>query len=218
MGMTDSRGISSDATPPARAVLTRPGFLTPAHSSALITAFIETASKTPQTSAHRGPVRVMAHRREVDGRFLARQTPPKTAAVLTSARVSAIDAVSQFYRIDRPLAVEFTLLTEMGPGDQHPLHADNERQQADGKWVPNHTPFRDYVALLYLNTGGIHFEGGTLRFPALHRDIVPVAGDLVGFTCGREHQHEVTPMIHGYRYSVSMWMTANPLFAELWES
>jgi len=217
MGVTDSRAWSN-ADPPARAVLQRPGFLTSDDRSALITAFLETASRPPQAPAYRGPVRVMAHRRELDGRFLVREAAPEAAQILTLARVNAVDAVRQFYRVEGRLAVEFTLLTEMGPGDQHPLHADNERQQADGSWVPNHTPFRDYVALLYLNTSGVNFEGGVLRFPALHRDIVPGAGELVGFTCGREHKHEVTPLIRGYRYSVSIWMTANPLFAEVWES
>lgn len=201
----------------AGAVLVRPGFLTSDSCGVLITAFLKSAAMPMEGPAHRKPVRIMARRREVDGRFLARVSSPTARTILSSARVGAINAIRHHYGTEGPLDIEFTLVTEMSTGDQHPLHADNERQEVDGRWVPNHTPFRDYVVMIYLNTGGMDFEGGVLRFPIMHRDIVPEAGELVGFTCGREHQHEVTPLIRGYRYSVAMWMTVNPLFAEIWK-
>jgi hypothetical protein len=215
--VTSSGRTGSDADAAARPVLVRPTFLTPTHSSAVIDAFLHTASRPITTTVHRRSVRVMPHRREVDGRFVAHIGTPETAKILASARASAIDAIKYFYQVEEPLDIEFTLLTEMGPGDRHPLHADNERQEPDGTWVPNHTPVRDFVAILYLNTGGVDFEGGILHFPVLHRKFVLAAGDLVGFTCGREHRHEVTPVIRGRRYTLSMWMTTNPTYAEIWK-
>src|SRR5215207_8119623 len=86
----------------------------------------------------------------------------------------------------------------------------------DGRWVPNHTPWRAYTAMLYLNTSGVDYEGGPLRFPELGPEIVPRAGLLVGFPCGQQYQHEVTAVRQGSRYAISMRMTRDPAHAEDW--
>ncbi len=213
ISLHESPGAESTGHP--RPVLVHPDFLPLVRCDDLIQAFRQVANVRPP-GWQRSPVRVTSCRREVDGRFLAAMAP-EAAAILSSVRQRAVQAVRQLYELEGELATEFTLLTEMGPSDAHPLHADNERQDADGRWVPNHTPVRDYVAMLYLNMSGVAYSGGILRFPGLGREISPRAGELVAFTCGREHQHEVTRIERGSRFSVSMWMTRDRVCAEPWD-
>jgi hypothetical protein len=56
----------------------------------------------------------------------------------------------------RELFVESCFVACISSGDSHIAHADNERRE-EGRWVPNHTPQRDYTGLVYLNDG---FTGG----------------------------------------------------------
>src|SRR5205823_607089 len=120
------------------------------------------------------------------------------ADALHRLRDAARSAVAQHYSVGHCL-VEFTLFSEMRPGDRHPMHADAEQELPDGRWVPNHTAWRTYVATLYLNAAGADFGGGTLRLPAIDREVVPAAGLLVGFPSGRPYVHEVTPVESGTR-------------------
>ena len=134
---------------------------------------------------------------------------------LGEVREAVLAALQSFFG-EPDLRVEFTLLTEMRAGDSHALHADNERSAGSGQWVPNHTPWRAYAAMVYLNTSGVDYYGGVLRFPAVAQEVAPCAGELVGFSCGREREHEVTPIEDGKRYSISMWLTRDGGRAEHW--
>jgi hypothetical protein len=156
-------------------------------------------------------------RTEAGGLAFRQAGMPEVHRQITEVRHQARDIVCQFYGVPGTLYTEYTLVTEMRIGDSHPLHADSVRQDTDGRWVPNHTPWRDYTAMLYLNTSGLDYEGGLLRFPALGEEVVPQAGLLVGFPCGRQYQHEVTAVRQGSRYAISMWMTPDPAHAEGWE-
>src|SRR5207247_10956837 len=62
------------------------------------------------------------------------------------------------------LFVESLFIACLLPGDSHIAHADNERRE-HGRWVPNHTPQRDYTGLAYLNDD---FTLGELVFRALN--------------------------------------------------
>ncbi len=81
------------------------------------------------------------------------------------------------------------------------------------KFVPNHTFWREYTALLYLNDD---FEGGDLLFedgPActLYRKIIPIkANMLVIAPNGQNFYHEVFPIKKGKRYSLHFWYTSDP--------
>ncbi len=91
-------------------------------------------------------------------------------------------------------------------GDSHIAHADNERRE-DGRWVPNHTPQRDYTGVAYLNDD---FTGGELVFPDLDIAIAPRPGLLVGFPSNHEFVHAVPKVLSGKRYSLPIWFTVNP--------
>jgi len=101
------------------------------------------------------------------------------------------------------LYLESVFIAMLPPDSYHPLHADNE-QCVKGKWTSNHTPQRDYSAILYLNS---EFEGGELFFEALDVRIKPARGLLIGFPSHHRFIHGVDPVVLGNRYSISLWFT-----------
>jgi hypothetical protein len=111
---------------------------------------------------------------------------------------------------DEPIYTETAILAAIGVGGRHPRHADNRRQDDDGRWVPNHTPQRDFSALYYLNES---FEGGELVFETQGLAVVPRAGLFVAFPSDERFVHEVLPVTAGRRYSLALWFTRQPDFA-----
>ena len=103
------------------------------------------------------------------------------------------------------LFVESFFVGCIWPGDSHIPHADNERRE-HRRWVPNHTPQRDYTGLAYLNDD---FTGGELVFPDLDVVIAPKPGLLVGFPSNHKFVHAVPKVLSGKRYSLPIWFTVN---------
>jgi hypothetical protein len=103
------------------------------------------------------------------------------------------------------LFVESLFVACLPSGDSHIAHADNERRE-NGRWVPNHTPNRDYTGLAYLNDD---FTGGELVFPDLDVVIAPKPGLLVGFPSNHKFVHAVPKVLSGKRYSLPVWFTVN---------
>jgi len=103
------------------------------------------------------------------------------------------------------LFVESLFVARLLSGDSHVAHADNERRER-GRWVPNHTPKRDYTGLAYLNDD---FTGGELVFPDLDVVIAPKTGLLVGFPSNHKFVHAVPKVLSGKRYSLLVWFTVN---------
>jgi 2OG-Fe(II) oxygenase superfamily len=103
------------------------------------------------------------------------------------------------------LFVESFFLACLLSGDSQIAHADNE-QRKHGRWVPNHTPQRDYTGIAYLNDD---FTGGELVFPALDAVIRPKPGLLVGFPSNHKFLHAVPKVLSGKRYSLPVWFSVN---------
>jgi hypothetical protein len=103
------------------------------------------------------------------------------------------------------LFVESFFVACLLAGDSHIAHADNERRE-HGRWVPNHTPQRDYTGLVYLNDD---FTGGELVFPGRDLVITPKPGLLVGFPSNHKFVHAVPKVLSGKRYSLPVWFTVN---------
>jgi hypothetical protein len=103
------------------------------------------------------------------------------------------------------LFVESFFVSCLLPGDSQIAHADNEQRER-GRWVPNHTPQRDYTGLAYLNDD---FTGGELVFPNLDVVIAPKPGLLVGFPSNHKFLHAVQKVLSGKRYSLPVWFSAN---------
>ena len=107
------------------------------------------------------------------------------------------------------LFVESVFLACLLSGDSHIPHADNE-QREHRRWVPNHTPQRDYTALVYLND---NFTGGELVFPDREVVIIPKPGLFVGFPSNHKFVHAVPNVLSGKRYSLPVWFTVNSVNA-----
>ena len=156
------------------------------------------------------------HRTEMAAWLAVDDGAPELRAQLEDIRERARRALAGRYATDDTLHVEFTLFSEMRVGDLHPLHADAERPDGSGGWEPNHTAWRHSVALLYLNTAGVDFEGGALILPELDLTLPPRAGRLVGFPATRGYLHEVTPITRGFRCSLAIWTTLDSEYCEPW--
>ena len=126
--------------------------------------------------------------------------------IVSAVRKQVVETISRVYNVNE-IWNEFTLLSNLHGGDYHPLHADNE-MLVDGEWHPNHTDYRSYSSILYLNTSGIDFQGGHINFPEIE-NIIPVEGLLVGFPSNRNFLHQTTPVTQGNRLSISLWMTGD---------
>jgi predicted 2-oxoglutarate/Fe(II)-dependent dioxygenase YbiX len=136
--------------------------------------------------------------------------------ILGVVRKEAGDLITEFYEETNQVWNEFTLLCNLHSGDYHPLHADNEKKDANGKWIPNHTPWRNYSVMLYLNTCEKDFQGGHINFPIIRQDIAPQEGLLMGFRSDHNFLHETTPVTEGNRFAVSLWMTSDKDHVENW--
>jgi predicted 2-oxoglutarate/Fe(II)-dependent dioxygenase YbiX len=135
---------------------------------------------------------------------------------LNQRREDILNAVVRYYELRQPHYIDLTLVTEMQVGDCHPLHADSEQLDEHDCWVRNHTWWRRYTAILYLNTNGVDYHGGVLCFPEAGVEITPKAGLLIAFPSGRLYRHTVTPVDLGRRYSMAVWITDNHNYIEHW--
>jgi hypothetical protein len=118
------------------------------------------------------------------------------------------DRIQEFFGVTG-LVLESFFLAALLEGGFHEAHADNEKY-AGHKWVPNHTPQRDYTAILYLNSD---FGGGDLCFPQHKLCISPESGLLVVFPSSRDFIHSVRRVRRGTRYSMPFWFTKDVRFA-----
>ncbi len=102
-----------------------------------------------------------------------------------------------------------------------PIHGKNQgklRTTCDGncpgaKFVSNHTSWREYTALVYLNddfTGGeIQFEDGP--FNRIYKQKIPIQANMMILAPnGANFYHEVFPIKSGKRHSLHLWFTSNP--------
>jgi hypothetical protein len=195
-------------------LLIRQGFLSPTLCRNLIAGFQQISETYTEADDY---VRRYEDRTSICGIAIKRAGIDGVSDELNEIRQRAADALCRFYGVVGPTHIDFTLAAEMRAGDCLPAHADNESCNDDGVWTPNHTSYHHCAAQLYLNNCGIDYEGGLLRFPSFEQEIIPKAGMLVGFMCDRNYQHEVTPIQHGRRYAISIWVTQDAEHEEDWD-
>jgi hypothetical protein len=92
------------------------------------------------------------------------------------------------------------MLCRWDVGKQLPPHIDNQDTHEYS------TPWRNYSSLVYLNED---YEGGEIFFPRLDLSLRPSTGMLVIFSSGAEHQHGVTEITAGKRYTMPSWYTTD---------
>lgn len=136
------------------------------------------------------------------------------------------------YGIDDRYHIDHLALYARIKGNYCPYHADNVlftcpihgsdqtrlRQVCNGScpgshFLPNHTGWREYTALVYLNDD---FEGGEIAFEdgphnQIYKKVIPIRSCmLVIAPNGPNFYHEVYPIKKGKRYSLHIWYTSNP--------
>lgn len=190
-------------------ILLVPGFLGREACADIIRAFNRCSDAADKD------VRRFPNRTEIPGSLFASYAGNGLANTLADLRQRVVEKAQSFFD-ENGLRVEFTLLSQMRPGDAHGLHADNERRHPAGGWVPNHTPYHSHAAMVYLNTSGTDYQGGAICFPGHGMAVAPQAGDLVSFLCSHVHEHEVKTIESGMRYSISIWLTKDAGHAEAW--
>jgi 2OG-Fe(II) oxygenase superfamily len=125
---------------------------------------------------------------------------------------------------------DLALLCAIIPGFKHTLHADNSKivcpthgdnaerlvelgcQCEDIEVKPNHTSWRKYTALLYLDSnhegGNIVFgEGPNIYGRSYRKEIEVKIGLLVLSPSNELYHHYTTPVTKGVRYSLNVWFT-----------
>jgi hypothetical protein len=132
------------------------------------------------------------------------QDLPETHEPLRRIVMQCWTGVSESLGLSFQIYPETVILSALGPGGSHPRHADNCKQNASGRWVPNHTPERVVTAIYYLNGD---FDGGEIVFEQEGLVIKPRAGLLLAFPSDRHHVHEVLPVRRGMRYTIPIWFT-----------
>jgi predicted 2-oxoglutarate/Fe(II)-dependent dioxygenase YbiX len=152
---------------------------------------------------------------EVAARLVYRQGLRKEAELLAKIRDRCQSEIETHLGLACPVYPEFMMLQGNYPGDGHIRHADNRRyDKVTGNWVPNHTPQRVITCGVYLNRWGSDFTGGELVFPALGMTIVQRPGLFVAYPSDERFEHEVPAVQSGARYSVLLWFSHDPKFAE----
>lgn len=112
---------------------------------------------------------------------------------------ATIQSIVQFKERVYP---EYTDLVYWPEGVSMDVHSD--------AWYPDGTPgkfyWRKYGAVLYLND---NYEGGHTYFPDHGIEVEPEVGKLLLFPSDLEHQHGVTEVTRGHRFTMPIWFTSD---------
>ena len=159
-------------------------------------------------------------------------TDPKIRNLITSISTEILRVMRERFSLGKKnYQIDHCALYARIAGNYCPYHADNIlfscpihgndqeklRTTCNGscpgaKYLPNHTGWREYTALLYLNdqfTGGeIAFEDGPHN--TKYRKVIPIKANLLVITPnGPNFYHEVYPIRSGQRYSLHFWYTSD---------
>ena len=127
---------------------------------------------------------------------------------------------------------DWSIIAAIAGGFEHSLHADNASvscprhganaeelvklncQCEDIQVIPNHTPWRVFTGLLYLDSehdgGNIVFGEGPNIFGSLYRKEIKAKSGLLVLSPSNElYYHRTTPVTSKIRYSMNNWFTAD---------
>jgi hypothetical protein len=113
--------------------------------------------------------------------------------------------INDFYGVD-VVAINPQLAEISEGGKNDGLHCDSV--QIDGTpWDDGNTMLEDleFSALVYLNTSGVDYSGGTIYFPNQNIDLMPKAGQMIFFRGDIEHPHGVSEVTSGKRYALVLF-------------
>jgi hypothetical protein len=115
------------------------------------------------------------------------------------------EEINRFYGVD--VVPINPMLAEISKGGKNDgLHCDSV--QLDGTpWDDGNTLLEDleFSALVYLNTSGIDYDGGSIYFPNQKIEIMPKTGQMIFFRGDIDHPHGVSEVTLGKRYALVLF-------------
>jgi hypothetical protein len=128
------------------------------------------------------------------------------AGLLFTETISRVaEEINKFYGVD--VVPTNPMFAEISKGGQNQgLHCDSV--QLDGSpWDDKNVLLDDleFSALVYLNTSGIDYEGGSIYFPNQELDIKPKTGQMIFFRGDIDHPHGVSMVTSGKRYALVLF-------------
>jgi hypothetical protein len=113
--------------------------------------------------------------------------------------------INDFYGVD-VVAINPQLAEISKGGKNDGLHCDSV--QLDGTpWDDGNTMLEDleFSALVYLNTSGVDYTGGTIYFPNQDVNLMPKTGQMIFFRGDIDHPHGVSEVTSGKRYALVLF-------------
>jgi hypothetical protein len=113
--------------------------------------------------------------------------------------------INDFYGVD-VVAINPQLAEISKGGKNDGLHCDSV--QLDGTpWDDGNTMLEDleFSALVYLNTSGVDYTGGTIYFPNQDINLMPKTGQMIFFRGDIDHPHGVSEVTSGKRHALVLF-------------
>jgi hypothetical protein len=102
-----------------------------------------------------------------------------------------------------PLKLDMITLTDTRNNVGHDWHYDSCRHE-DGRWVPNHTPWR-VLSMSVALSDPKDYEGGAIAFKDPEESHRLRPGEGVVFTSNHRNHHKVDAVSKGRRYVLLLW-------------
>jgi hypothetical protein len=141
-----------------------------------------------------------------DGQSIFKEPDNFEAGLLFTQTINRVaKEINDFYGVD-VVAINPQLAEISEGGKNDGLHCDSV--QLDGTpWDDGNTMLEDleFSALVYLNTCGEDYAGGTIHFPNQELEIMPKAGQMIFFRGDIDHPHGVSEVTSGKRYALVLF-------------
>jgi hypothetical protein len=141
-----------------------------------------------------------------DGQSIFKEPDNFEAGLLFTQTINRVaKEINDFYGVD-VVAINPQLAEISEGGKNDGLHCDSV--QLDGTpWDDGNTMLEDleFSALVYLNTCGEDYAGGTIYFPNQELEIMPKAGQMIFFRGDIDHPHGVSEVTSGKRYALVLF-------------
>ena len=131
------------------------------------------------------------------------------AAAACGARAADLTAAGCFLLSYAPHGARHPLASDVASFAPDARGARAAYNYSDAHVDKANVPSYDVSAVLYFNTAGVGFDGGSFAFIDDDDDrlVEPKAGRLLVFSSGCDNLHRVLPVTRGSRFAMTMWWT-----------
>ena len=146
-------------------------------------------------------------RREIEGHTNDKAIHPNSSIISGILKDITSDIklfIEKYYRCEVGDEVVGSIVAAY-PGWGISRHIDTHDEPTMGQKTHSGFPSRDISTLLYLNSHGKDFTGGTLELPDQGVSIKPKAGMFVCFPSSSKYPHEATVVTSGERLNTTVF-------------